>query len=176
MSVEIRKAKETDIDFIDEIYNHIHTEHEKGNVYTGWVRDVYPAKNTALEALKRGDLFVQVSDGKIVGTAIINKIQPDVYKEADWEYEVSNDKIMVLHTLVIDPYVKGCGFGRKFVEFYENYALENGCKSLRMDTNKLNQNARNFYKKLGYNEVGIFPCVFNGISGVNLVMLEKKLK
>ncbi len=44
-----------------------------------------------------------------------------------------------------------------------------------MDTNELNQNARSFYKKLGYNEAGILPCVFNGIPGIKLVMLEKKL-
>ena len=46
---------------------------------------------------------------------------------------------------------------------------------LRMDTNAKNENARRFYKKLGYSEVGIVPCVFNGIDGVNLVLLEKKL-
>ena len=32
------------------------------------------------------------------------------------------------------------------------------------------------YKRLGYREADIAPCVFNGIDGVNLVLLEKKLK
>ena len=31
------------------------------------------------------------------------------------------------------------------------------------------------YKKLGYKEVSIVPCVFNGIPDVNLVCLEKHL-
>ena len=31
------------------------------------------------------------------------------------------------------------------------------------------------YKKLGYTEAGIVPCTFNGLEGVELVCLEKKL-
>jgi len=31
------------------------------------------------------------------------------------------------------------------------------------------------YKRLGYREAGIVPCVFNGIPDVMLVCLEKKL-
>ena len=44
-----------------------------------------------------------------------------------------------------------------------------------MDTNAKNTNARNLYKKLGYSEIGIIPCVFNGINGVDLVLLEKNV-
>lgn len=42
-------------------------------------------------------------------------------------------------------------------------------------TYERNTNARSFYKKLGYHERGILPCLFNGIPDVKLVMLEKKL-
>ena len=44
-----------------------------------------------------------------------------------------------------------------------------------MDTNADNLAARALYRKLGYNEVAIVPTVFNGIAGVSLVLLEKKL-
>ena len=66
-------------------------------------------------------------------------------------------------------------YGRAFVAFYEDYARKNGCICLRIDTNEKNENARRLYAKLGYREAGIVPCVFNGIPGVNLVCLEKKL-
>ena len=56
-----------------------------------------------------------------------------------------------------------------------DYALENGSPYLRMDTNARNANARALYRKLGYREADIVPCVFNGIEGVQLVLLEKKL-
>ena len=57
----------------------------------------------------------------------------------------------------------------------EEYALENGCPYLRMETNERNVRARGFYAKVGYKEIGIVPCIFNGIEGVGLVLLEKKL-
>ena len=58
----------------------------------------------------------------------------------------------------------------------EDMARKLSCKTLRMDTNQTNSAARALYKKLGFTEVGIVPCEFNGISGVNLVLLEKILK
>ena len=62
------------------------------------------------------------------------------------------------------------------MEFYEEYAREQGCLYLRMDTNERNTVARAMYRGMGYREAGIVPCVFNGIPGVNLVCLEKKLR
>ena len=83
---------------------------------------------------------------------------------------------MVLHALVISPEESGKGYGRAFVAFYEQYARESGCPYLRMDTNVKNARARAMYHKLGYDEIGVVPCVFNGIEGVQLVLLEKQLK
>ena len=155
MDSRIRKARAEDLEAVSRIYEHILTEQEQGRVYTGWERGVYPTAQTAMDALEREDLFVQEDGGRIVGAAIINRQQ-------------------VLHTLVIDPCAKGKGCGRAFVRFYEDYALRTGSPFLRMDTNAKNIGARRFYEKLGYTEVGIVPCVFNGIAGVDLVLLEKK--
>lgn len=61
------------------------------------------------------------------------------------------------------------------MKFYEDYALKNNCKYLRIDTNEKNKVARRIYKFLGYEEIDIIPCVFNGLEGVNLVLIEKAL-
>ena len=82
---------------------------------------------------------------------------------------------MVLHTLVIAPEYAGQGFGSRFVAFYESYAARHGCTWLRMDTNVRNTAARALYKKMGYTEASVIPCTFNGIEGVDLVCLEKRL-
>ncbi len=175
MSVQIRKATQGDLDSIAEIYRNIHDASENGEVYTGWIREIYPIRATAEAALERGDLFIEMLDEQPVGTAIINSVQVDVYANAHWQYDAPNDQVMVLHTLVIDPKVKGHGLGRAFVQFYEQYAREHNCPYLRIDTNARNVNARAFYKKLNFREIGIEPCDFNGIPGIELVLLEKKL-
>lgn len=171
----IRLATEKDIKAIAEIYEDIHTEEEAGNLTIGWQRGVYPTEKTAADSVAAGDMFVCERDGKIVAAAKINKEQVDVYADGEWEYPAPDDEVCVLHTLVVSPRVMTSGIGKEFVKFYEDYALENDWPYLRMDTNERNKRARAFYAKVGYKEIGIVPCVFNGIEGVGLVLLEKKL-
>jgi len=173
--MQFRKATSADIPFIAEIYEEIHTEEESGRVTIGWERGVYPVKATAEAALERGELFVALEDDQIVGAAIINQQQVDVYEGAAWIYPARDEEVMVLHTLVISPKNARRGYGEAFVRFYEDYARETGCSVLRIDTNERNLRARAMYKKLGYRESDMVPCQFNGMDGVHLILLERKL-
>lgn len=170
------KATSEHIDAIAAIYGRIIDAQEQGRLTVGWQRGVYPTRQTALDALGRGDLFVCVDGGQVVAAAIINRIQVPVYAEVGWLYHAEPDEVMVLHTLVVDPLRAGRGYGTAFVAFYEGYARQSGCPVLRMDTNEKNAAARRLYARLGYREAGIVPCVFNGIKGVGLVCLEKNCK
>lgn len=172
----IRKATKQDIDSIEKIYEAIHDEEEKGPAVIGWIRNIYPTRKTAEDGLERGDLFVLEEEKTVVAAAIINQIQVEEYRYAEWKHSVKDEEdIMVLHALVVDPHRKGKGYGKAFVAFYENYAKQHYCVALRMDTNARNTKARNLYHRLGYEEVGIVNCVFNGIPDVQLVCLEKYL-
>ena len=173
--MEIRKAQKDDLDSIEKIYERIHDVEEQGLSAVGWIRNVYPTRRTAEDALNRGDLFVMTDGDKIVAVAVINQIQVPEYKDATWKHDASNEEVMVLHGLAVDPLEKGKGLGRAFVAFYENYAKQHGCPALRMDTNVTNARARKLYQSLGYEEIGIVSCIFNGIPNVKLVCLEKYL-
>ena len=172
--LSFRKAGEGDVAAVAQIYENIHVAEHAGKLSTGWIAGVYPVENTARAALERGNLFVCESGG-IVAAAIINRQQVDVYALGKWLYPADDDEVMVLHTLVVEPEASGRGFGKAFVDFYEDYSRKNGCTVLRIDTNARNLRARAMYAKLGYREAGTVPCVFNGIPDVQLVLLEKKL-
>ena len=171
----IRKATFADLDAVEALYNEIHDAEEHGEFTTGWLREIYPVRATAEAALGRDDLFVMEEGGRVIGAAIINQIQVDVYALGYWQYPAPEDEVCVLHTLVISPEASRRGLGKAFVRFYEDYALAHGCRELRMDTNERNAAARAMYRKLGYRETGIVPTVFNGIPDVRLVLLEKHL-
>ena len=170
-----RKATQADIPAIAEIYSDIHTQEENGEVTIGWIRSVYPTEATAQAGLARDDLFVGEENGRIVGAAVINQTQVAEYALGQWKHPAADEEVMVLHTLVISPKVARGGYGQKFVAFYEQFARAHDCPYLRIDTNARNVRARAMYRKLGFEEIGIVPCVFNGIEGVQLVLLEKKL-
>ena len=171
MNVTIRRAQEKDLAAVERIYDAIHTEEEAGRACIGWEREIYPTRRTAEDALVRDDLFVEETEGRIVGTAIINRVQVGVYAEVKWLYPALDEQVMVLHTLVIDPDEKGKGYGREFVAFYEEYASRSGCTCLRMDTNARNEGARRLYRHLGYREAGIVPC---GDAGEETINTEKE--
>ena len=173
--MEIRKAVKDDIDSIAEIYEKVHDAEEGGEVFTGWLRGIYPTRKTVEDALNRDDMFVIEDEGNVAAAAIINQLQVDVYKNVPWRHCVKDDEVMVLHTLAVDTSKYNKGYGRRFVAFYEEYARAHGCTELRMDTNVINTKARRLYNKLGYEEMGIEENTFNGIPNVRLVCLEKYL-
>ena len=52
---KFRKADVRDLDRIAEIYNRILDLEEAGKATVGWVRDIYPTKETALEGIDAGE-------------------------------------------------------------------------------------------------------------------------
>lgn len=171
--MEIRLAKEEDISKIERIYDEIHEFEEEGKYSTGWIKGVYPTKNTILQGLSEKDLYVLENHLEIVASARINNKQMEEYKQGNWTKVLPNNQVLVLHTLTVRPKESGHGYARLFIEFYNCLAKRRNCCSLRIDTNAKNIKAREMYKDLGFEEVGIVPCEFNGITGVNLVLLER---
>ncbi len=168
-----RKAAWSDLDDIVRIYDKSHDAEEAGLSTTGWLREVYPVRSVAEAALKRDDMYVAEIDGWVAATGVINQIQVDVYADCDWVYKGPDDDVSVLHTMTVDPDARGMGIGPAFVRYWEDLARSEGCSILRIDTNAINKRARAMYAKLGYIESGIVPTVFNGIPGVDLVLMEK---
>ena len=154
-----RQAVPGDLDQIAAIYDAIHTEEETGRAAIGWIRAIYPTRQ----------------EGRIVAAAKIDQTQVPEYADAPWSRDDAPEHVLVLHTLVVDPSYKGRGCATRFVHFYEDLGRKRNCTALRMDTNERNAAARSLYAGLGYQEVGIVSCDFNGIPGIRLVCLEKLL-
>ena len=171
----IRKAEENDVACVAAIYEHILDRPDCFDVI-GWMRGIYPTYATAQAAFDRGDLYVAEEGCGLVAAAIINRIQVDSYARCPWLFDAPDDRVLVLHTLVVDPAASHRGVGSAFVAYYEAMAKELGCTVLRMDTNVKNRPARTLYQRLGYREAGIVPCEFNGIPDVLLVCLEKSFE
>lgn len=171
----VRKARKEDIEAVVKIYDEVLKNEEAGHSNVGWIRGVYPTELTAIDALEKDILFVCEDGGRIVATAKIDQTQVPEYVNCHWKYDVPENEVMVLHTLAVAPMYARRGYGKEFVDFYEQYALDHNCHYLRMDTNEKNLTARSMYKKLGYDEAGIVACIFNGIPDVQLVCLEKKI-
>lgn len=176
-SPRIRKATADDIEAVAGIYDMIHEQEAKGNVFVGWKANVYPTRETAKNALIEDSLFVMESDGMITASAIINHRQLDAYKLTDWLFDAADDKVGVLHTLVVNPDNQHSGLGKIFVNFFEEYCKEIGCKVVRLDTQEQNLRPLQLYTKMGYRKAGIYDTCLkeDPESKIRLVMFEKCL-
>lgn len=170
-----RKATKNDLPEIYGIYSDILTLEEAGKGCTGWKRGVYPTPAVADRSLEKDELFVLEKEGKIVACARINTEQDPAYKFGSWKYHPKDDEVIVLHTLIVSPNFSGQGYGKSFVNFFEQYASEHGYRYLRLDTNFINIPARNLYRSLGYTEAGVVQCNFCNLGTVGLVCIEKKI-
>ena len=83
--MNIRRATLFDLPGVAAVYDEIHDAEEAGSITTGWIRGVYPVRATAEAALQRGDLFVMEEKNRILGAALINQTEVDVYADAPWK-------------------------------------------------------------------------------------------
>ena len=174
--MNIRRATEADVPAIAAIYDAIHTREEAGLTTIGWKRGVYPTAETAMDSVQKGTMYVIEDDnGHVLSAAKIDQNQGDEYARAQWKRATPPERVLVMHTLVVDPAHEGHGLGHNFIHFYEERARSLGCLALRMDTNMRNVAAREMYAKMGFEDAGEVACSFNGIPGVTLMCLEKYL-
>ncbi|HOX41220.1 MAG TPA: GNAT family N-acetyltransferase [bacterium] len=83
--------------------------------------------------------FIAEDEGRLVGFAnAIIKI------EMHSGYQARVDGI------VVDDNCRGKGVGRKLMEVLENWAKENGSKTMKLNSNVKRIEAHQFYEKIGY--------------------------
>ena len=148
-----RRAGESDAKAAGELY-HAVTEsiaRELDPPCKGWRTGEYPTPETAREAWARGELFVLLADGEVVGAAVLNRRQPEAYRQADWAFSGS---IWVLHTFAVHPDCRGHRAGRRMLDACEEWARAAGGDAVRLDTLAFNQPAIRLYEGAGFRYAG----------------------
>jgi ribosomal protein S18 acetylase RimI-like enzyme len=112
----------------------------------------YPTRATAAEAAQREDLYLLAeaegrTEGRIVGSVILNAIAAPEYAPVVWQY---GEPALIIHTLVIDPRHQGGGLGSSAMAACEEFARQRGFCSVRLDAFPGNPAAISLYQRLGY--------------------------
>lgn len=128
--VIIRKAKMDDAKAIAELslqMDHDMTEAEALERLTNILED------------KKQTLLVAEVDGKVQG-----------YNSVSANYELLNGVQARIEGLVVNESIRGLGLGRKLMEKAEEWAKEQGSKSMKLASNSKRIEAHKFYEKIGY--------------------------
>ena len=146
----IRKANKTDLDNIMKMYKSCVTGMLKNGI-DQW-DDSYPNTEIISEDLNVGTYYVVEMDGTIIGGVNIDKNQDDTYLALDWEDK--SDSFLVVHRLGVKEEFWNKKIGKDLMLFTEKLVIEKGLKSIRLDTYSGNPKAMEFYRRLGYSELG----------------------
>ncbi len=146
----IRKANKTDLDNIMLMYKSCVAGMLKNSI-DQW-DETYPNAGIIIEDLIAQTYFVALENGIIIGGINIDQNQDETYLEIDWE-DKSNSSLVV-HRLGVKEEFWKKGIGKKLMIFAENLVVEKGLKSIRLDTYSGNPKAMEFYRRLGYSELG----------------------
>tara|TARA_B100001113_G_scaffold331845_1_gene308471 strand:- start:380 stop:880 length:501 start_codon:yes stop_codon:yes gene_type:complete len=112
----------------------------------------YPNRKIIEQDLKEACYYIGVLDNEIVAGMRLDKIQDPTYLSINWADKSNN--FMVVHRLGLKTKVWNRGIGKQMMVFAEKLAKESGCSSFRLDTYSHNPKAIEFYKKLGYKQLG----------------------
>ncbi len=138
--MNIRKGDEEDIKDLIEVYlksykgleEYSYTHPEDVKAYLNWLfrRDV-------------AGIWVAEEDGKIVGF---------VASDGNWFSKREGKVVGALHELAILPEYRNRGIGKALVEKALKYFKGRGLDTVELWVGDKNQQAINFYKKLGFKE------------------------
>jgi ribosomal protein S18 acetylase RimI-like enzyme len=112
----------------------------------------YPNAEVIMEDLIAQTYFAAIENEIIIAGINIDQNQDDTYLAIDWE-DISNS-FLVVHRLGVKEEFWNDGIGKSLMLFTENLVIEKGLNSIRLDTYSGNPKAMEFYRRLGYNELG----------------------
>jgi len=150
----IQKATLEDIDELETLYNELNDHFSLITNYPGWIKGIYPVRQTAIDGIEDNSLFVCRVDGKIAGSVILNHHPEEAYHQVQWQTPDQYQNIFVIHTLVVHPYFFKQGIGEKLMDFAKQQAIARGIKSIRLDVSVNNMPAIRLYEKMEYKYVG----------------------
>lgn len=139
----------------------------------GWKKGAYPAMDTAVEALEKGNLFSVWKEGRLIGSFILDEEQPEGYTQAVWKFPAR--KPLVLHTLALHPNEQRKGLSKQILDFIAQFAREHGCDVIRLDVAAGNLPAIRCYTSAGFQCAGKIDLGLGEIGLPEFLAYEKQV-
>lgn len=150
MDYIIKKGTVNDIDELEILYDDLNDYLEIGTNYPGWIKGIYPTRDTAINGIKNSNLFVLKINNKIAGSIILSHEPEAAYSQAIWGIEADYKDVIVIHTLVVNyKYMKN-GVGKRLLDFAKEHSIEQKMKAIRLDVSIHNTPAISLYENCGY--------------------------
>ena len=89
-----------------------------------------------------------------------------------WLYRRNSAQVR-LYSIAVDEQSQGRGVGASLLAAGEAQSTERGCSRMSLEVKTHNHSAVHLYRKLGFEEVGVWPCYYE--DGTDALRLVKEL-
>ena len=117
----------------------------------------YPNEESMSKDILNHNLFGVYVNGELTCVAAliigIEKTYVNMV-EGKWNIEVSNLDLVIHRIAVLEKY-RGYGCAKRMMEFAYKYAKDNNCKSIKVDTHRVNKPMQNLLLRNGYTYQGV---------------------
>jgi ribosomal protein S18 acetylase RimI-like enzyme len=149
MNLHIRQATSQDIDAVLNITKACARAMIGKGIFQ-W-NENYPNREAFEQDVVREELYVLLDAEAIIGCMVISSHMDEEYKSLTWL--TPNTQNLYIHRFAIHPTQQGTGKARFFMEFAEQFAIENAYCSIRLDTFSKNHRNQKFYELRGYKKL-----------------------
>ncbi len=174
MGISIRLGTRGDIDALVELYGVVCDDLEATVNYTGWKKDVYPARQDAEVGIAEETLFLAEENGEVVASMILSRRPEAAYAAANWQAVLDESQVLVIHTLAVRPGQRRRGTGRELLDFASRFGTVRGVRSLRLDVYEKNLPAIRLYESAGFQYIDTVSLGLEDV-GLDWFRLYEKL-
>ncbi len=93
-----------------------------------------PQEKLQKTALQNNALYVYEENGIVLGSVILDGQQPEEYRKIEWPSNAPDEKVTVIHLLMVRPSAAGKGIGSLIVNDAMELAKQQACVAVRLDT------------------------------------------
>lgn len=146
--IEIRPAKKSDLDFLEEIEDACFTSDNLSR--RSFQRFIRPGSH---------ELLVAHINGEIVGYVLV------LYR--------AGTSLARLYSIAVSPRQQGKGIAKQLMQSAEQAARDHHCAYMRLEVNVSNDSAIALYQKLGYHKMKNIPGYYD--DGSDALRMEKRI-
>ena len=117
--------------------------------YPFWSSE-HPSDESIKEAAERGEQYICVDSGKVVGALILSEDPDGDYESGSWSRNLKEGEYLSVHVLAVSCDCYQSGVGSFMVDECISIARIKGYKALRLDIVPANTPAKRLYEKKGF--------------------------
>lgn len=121
--------------------------------YPFWSSE-HPSDESIAEAVRRGEQYICVRGGEIIGALLLSEDPDGDYEAGSWSRDLKEGEYLSVHVLAVSSDRYQGGVGSFMVDECISIARSKGYKALRLDIVPTNTPAERLYKKKGFTYAG----------------------